>query len=211
MNRDSKNNFQDKRYTKYRNTNFLLTAYLRSTFYSASAPFFTLLPQDSSHRVTFHNYSFKSNSWTFYHLSDSLLSPWDVSSPCTSWGSRTPPRWPALPWPRRWRMEGLTYSCQSWFTSLLQHAEFYWFSSGYKAQNLWKNSNLIWRKSPTKILLYLLKTLLRNMKNGRLNKTERFQPNWNFVIKRNFTLKWSLSWAGQFYQPSFTIFNFLQL
>ena len=45
MNRDSKNNFQDKRYTKYWNTNFLLTAYLRSTFYSfisASALFFTL-------------------------------------------------------------------------------------------------------------------------------------------------------------------------
>ena len=165
----------------------------------------------STSRFTFHNYSFKSNSWTAYHLSDSLLSPWDVSSPCTSWGSRTPPRWPALPWPRRWRMEGLTYSCQPWLTSLLQHDEFYWFSSGYKAQNIWKNSNLIWRKSPTKILLYLLKTLLRNMKNGRLNKTERFQPNWNFVIKRNFTLKWSLSWAGQFYQPSFTIFNFLQL
>ena len=158
-----------------------------------------------------------------YHLSDSLLSPCDISSPCTSWGSRTPPRWAALPWPRRWRMEGLTYSCQSWLKSLLQHAEFYWFLSGYKAQNLWKNSNLIWRKSPTKILLYLLKTLLRNMKNGRLNKTERFQPNWNFVIKRNFTslasiLKWpginlkrNLSWAWQFYQPSFTIFNFLQL
>ena len=154
----------------------------------------------------FHNYTFKSYSWTFYHLSDSLLTFTHM------FHLHAPPGDP-----------GLTCSCQSWFRSLLQQAEFYQFPSGYSAQNLWKNSNLIWRKSPTKILLYLLKTLLRNMKNGRLNKTERFQPNWNFVIKRNFTslasilkwpginLKWSLSWAWQFYQPYFTIFNFLQL
>ena len=46
MNRDSKNNFQDKRYTEYSNTKFLLTAYLSSTSYSfisSPAPFFTLL------------------------------------------------------------------------------------------------------------------------------------------------------------------------